>query len=343
MRQKMQSFTVLPVGFERHVMIAHEGILPPMTTMPDVTVSLVGGADNQLLLTCLDTVAAAAGSVTVQVVVVDNASPDGLASTVGRVHPEVELIVNEQRRGFGANHNAVLKRARGRHVFILNDDTELHEGCIERLCRFMDQNPTVGAAGPRILRPGGSVQPSAFHLPTPARVALTALTLQRAGWIQSGTDRIRSVGWVTGAAIMARRDALLGVAGFDERFFMYCEDADLCRQLRDGGWEVAFFPQASLMHLENATTSAVPVRRIYQTARSRGMYTRKHHGPAAERLVQGLTAGMFAARAGLAQVLPGYSADDVATFRETARAALHPHARDAVEDVAAAPGRAAPV
>src|SRR5438132_1081495 len=162
MRQKMQSCTVLFRVVERHVMIAHAGIVSLMSTVPDVTISLVGGADNELLLTCLRTISAAAGDLSVQPAVVDNASADGLA---------------------------------------------------------------------------------------------------------------RSVGWVTGAAIMARRDALLDVGGFDERFFMYCEDADLCRQLHDSGWQVAFFPHASLLHLENAATSSVPVRRIYQTARSRGIYT----------------------------------------------------------------------
>lgn len=317
-------------------MIAYSGILPPMSDAPDVTVSLVAGADRELLMNCLGTIAAAAGPASLQTVVVDNAGGDDLAGAVAAAHPQVEVIVNESRRGFGANHNQVLRRARGRHVLILNDDTELHRCCIERLSAFLDQNPSVAAAGPRIVRPDGSQQPSAFHLPTPGRVTATALTLQRAAWIQSGGQRIRRVGWVTGAAIMARRDALSEVGGFDERYYMYGEDADLCRELRARGWEIAYFPQASLMHLENATTSDVPTRRIYQTARSRGLYTRKHHGPLAERWVQGVTAAMFTARAGLARVLPGYSDGDVATFRETVRAALHPHRAEAVEDTAAA-------
>src|SRR5207302_8089974 len=108
--QKMQSCTVLFRVVERHVMIAHAGIVPLMSTVPDVTISLVGGADNELLLTCLRTISAAAGDLSVQTVVVDNASADGLAAAVGRAHPDVELIVNERARGFGANHNAVLRR-----------------------------------------------------------------------------------------------------------------------------------------------------------------------------------------------------------------------------------------
>ncbi|MDX6547018.1 MAG: hypothetical protein QOG33_568 [Gaiellales bacterium] len=323
-------------------MIAHSGIVPRMSDAPDVTVSLVAGSDRELLMACLGTIAAAAGATSLQTVVVDNAGGDGLAGAVAAAHPSVEVIVNDARRGFGANHNAVLRRARGRHVFVLNDDTELHHGCIESLSAFLDQNPSVAAAGPRILRPDGSQQPSAFHLPTPGRVTATALTLQRTAWIQSRGERIRRVGWVTGAAIMVRRDALSEVGGFDERYYMYGEDADLCRQLRARGWEIAYFPQASLMHLENATTSAVPTRRIYQTARSRGLYTHKHHGPLAERWVQGVTAAMFAARAGLARVLPGYSDKDVAIFRESVRAALDPHRAEAVED-AAAPADPTPV
>jgi N-acetylglucosaminyl-diphospho-decaprenol L-rhamnosyltransferase len=295
--------------------------------VPDVTVSIVAGGDGRLLAACLDSLPAASRETVLQTVVVDNASPEPLHAPDG-----VEVIRNDERRGFGANHNAVLERAEARYALILNDDTVLDPESIDRLKWFMDQNPAVGAVGPRLRYPDGRVQPSAFRFPTPARVALTLLTLQRAAWDMSRGARIRRVDWVHGAAMMVRLAAFRDAGGLDERFFMYLEDVDLCRGMRDAGWEIAFFPYAGIVHHESSSTASVPERRIVQHARSRGLYARKHHGAGAERLVQGLTAAMFAARAGLAVVLPGYDAHDVRRFRAHARASLHPKAGQGIEE-----------
>jgi N-acetylglucosaminyl-diphospho-decaprenol L-rhamnosyltransferase len=244
----------------------------------------------------------------------------------------VELVRNEARRGFGANHNAVLATAESRYALILNDDTEVDAAAIDRLKWFLDQNPEVGAAGPRLRFPDGRVQPSAFRFPTPARVALTLATLQRAAWDMSRGERIRRVDWIHGAAMMVRLAAFRDAGGLDERFYMYLEDVDLCRNMRDAGWEIAFFPYAGVVHHESSSTSGVPERRIVEHARSRGLYARKHHGAGGERFVQGVTAAMFAARAGLAVVLPGYDADDVRRFRAHARASLDPGAGEGIRE-----------
>lgn len=300
----------------------------------DVTVSIVSGGDPALLLDCLASIAEAAGGASVEVVVVDNASESGLPE-VAAAHPHVRIVRNRTRRGFGANHNAVAGSACGRHLFVLNDDTVLHPGCIERLSRFLDQNGSVGAAGPRIYHADGRRQPSAFHFPTPARVALTSLTLQRAGWVLSDTERIRAVDWVHGAAMMIRMDAFRQAGGFDERFFMYLEDVDLCRRLAGLGWRIAFFPPASLVHLENRSTAAVPEGRVYQHARSRSLYARKHHGSGGARAVQAMTAAMWGGRVVAARLL-GRPGGQLEFFREQVRAARDPHRRPAIEDLAAA-------
>jgi GT2 family glycosyltransferase len=310
---------------------------------PDISVSLVNTDNRELLLACLRSLPGAAREVSLQTIVIDNASTDGSADAVADAFPDVELVRLDRRQGFGANHNQAIRRSRGRYVFILNEDTVLHEGALDRLCRFMDQNPGVGAAGPRILYPDGSEQPSAFHFPTPGRVAVTTLTLQRALWRQSGGDAVRPVDWLCGAAILARRDALEAVGGFDESLFIYSEDPDLCLRMRAQGFRSAYFPHASLVHHENATTTSVPERRIYQMERSRALYTRKHHGALGEYTVRGLTAAAFAARAGVAKALlavPGGTrlkpVDPAAPARFMAhvRAALDPNAKPGIEDAA---------
>jgi len=311
---------------------------------PDTSISLVNTNNRELLLGCLASLASAARETALQTIVIDNASTDGSAAAVREAFPEVELVERRHRHGFGANHNQAIHRSHGRYVLILNEDTVLHEGMLDRMCRFMDQNPEVGACGPKILNPDGSVQPSAFRFPTPARVALTTLTLQRAFWVQSNADRIARVDWVCGAAILARRLALEAVGGFDEQLFIYSEDPDLCLRMRDVGYATAYFPHASLVHFENATTGGVPERRIYQMERSRAIYTRKHHGRAGELAVRGMTVAAFAARAAAAKALltiPGgtrvkpLDPSAPAQLMTHAKAAIRPGARPGIEEAAA--------
>ena len=115
-----------------------------MSAGPDISVSLVNTDNRELLLACLRSLPGAAREVSLQTIVIDNASTDGSADAVADAFPDVELVRLDRRQGFGANHNQAIRRSRGRYVFILNEDTVLHEGALDRLCRFMDQNPGVG-------------------------------------------------------------------------------------------------------------------------------------------------------------------------------------------------------
>ena len=177
-----------------------------------------------------------------------------------------------------------------------------------------------------------------------APIKSITLTLQRAFWVQSDGDAIRRVGWVCGAAILARRMALEAVGGFDEDLFIYSEDPDLCLRLSEAGYAIAYFPHASLVHHENATTSGVPERRIYQMERSRAIYSRKHHGAAGEYAVRGMTVAAFTARAAAAKALltvPGGSRlkeldpSVPAQMMTHVRATIRPGARPGIEDAAA--------
>ncbi len=299
-----------------------------------MTISIVSGGDPALLEGCLRTVAPAAGDATVEVVVTDNASGGALADVQDRAAENVRFVRNTRMAGFGRNHNLALGDAAGRYLFVLNDDTELDPGCIGSMVRFMDQNPGVGCVGPRVRYPDGHVQPSAFHFPSPGRVALTAATLQRRGWIESGGDQIRPVDWVSGCAMLFRAEAWRAVGGFDEQFYMYCEDTDVCLRLSEQRWAVAFFPPAGLTHFEYGSSGTGSERRIYQHARSRGIYSRKHYGTLGSHAVQGMTAAMFAARLAASRVL-GRPADERERFAAHIQASLHPEARPAIEDAAA--------
>ena len=121
-----------------------------MSGTPDITISLVNTDNRELLLGCLASLEGAARDTDLQTIVIDNASTDGSAAAVREAYPDVEVVERERRHGFGANHNEAIRRAQGRYVLILNEDTVLHEGMLDRLCRFMDQNREVGACGPKM-------------------------------------------------------------------------------------------------------------------------------------------------------------------------------------------------
>src|SRR6266851_9998007 len=134
---------------------------------PDLTVSLVNTNNRELLEACLESLFAQAGcGLDTEIYVVDNVSTDGSAQMVAERFPSVKLICNSKREGFGANHNKVLRIGTGRYFLVLNEDTVILEGALDRLVRFADEHPEAGVVGPRVLNPDGSLQDSCGHFPT---------------------------------------------------------------------------------------------------------------------------------------------------------------------------------
>jgi GT2 family glycosyltransferase len=206
---------------------------------PDVSVSIVNTSNRDFLLACLESLAGDRhGPVSVDVTVLDNASEDGSAGAVRARFPWARVIEQRHRAGFGANHNTVMRATEGRYVYVLNEDATVEPGSFERLVAYMDSHPEVAAVGPHIRYPDGRHQPSAWRFPSPATAALGTITLSRVGVEQSRGDEPRRVDWVMGCALLLRRQALDSVGLFDERFFIYYEDADLALRGRRNGWRV---------------------------------------------------------------------------------------------------------
>ena len=273
-------------------------------TAPDVSVSIVNTSNRDLLLACLESLLAdAGGRASVEVVVLDNASEDGSAEAVRERFPAVRVIAQAHRAGFGANHNTVIRATTGRYVYVLNEDTVCEPGSFDRMVRYMDDHPRVGAIGPRIRYPDGRPQPSAWRFPTPLAAAIGAVTLGRIGIVQSGGEEIRPVDWAMGCALLVRRSALEEVGLFDERFFIYAEETDLCRRLAAAGYEIHYFPLVTVVHHVAQTSAKLPERRINEHWRSRHSYWAKHHSPVGARIAAALTGWQYAARAALGEAL----------------------------------------
>jgi GT2 family glycosyltransferase len=175
------------------------------------------------------------------------------------------------------------------------------------------------------------VQSSAWRFPSPATAALGLVTLGRAGILQSGGGETRDVDWAMVAALLVRREALDEVGIFDEEIFIYSEETDLCRRLRNAGWRTQFFPSVTVVHHESQFSVGIPERRINEMWRGRHLYWRKHHSAAGARTAALLTGAQYAVRG----LIRARDRDFVARMRLHARDAIRvtgPGLRELAED-----------
>jgi N-acetylglucosaminyl-diphospho-decaprenol L-rhamnosyltransferase len=304
----------------------------------ELSFCIVNTEQRTLLLRGLDAVARERDALPfdTEVLVLDNASRDGSAAAA-RAHPAVtEVLALPERRGKGENDSALLQRARGRFCLLLNEDSELCPGAAAHLHATLAAHPRAAAAGATLLRPDGVPQPSAWRFPGPATALAQALFLHRRLVVQSRGRAVREVDWAQSAALLVRREAAAEIGWLDPAFFVYSDEVDFCRRLRDAGWSVLFVPAARAVHHEQLRTASVPERRIVEMARNRDRYMRKHHGPAAALAVRLLTAWAYALRALAAVVLPGH---DPRRYRRHVTATLWPRRGEGLAEAAAALNR----
>jgi N-acetylglucosaminyl-diphospho-decaprenol L-rhamnosyltransferase len=253
---------------------------------PRLAVVVVSFEARQTLLAGLDALRAHA-SPPVDLVVVDNASTDGSADAVRARHPEALVIANAENVGFARACNQGWRASRAPHVLFLNPDTEVAPGAVETLVGLLETRPAVGAAGPRTRGSDGTIQVSTGPDLTPvAELRQRRLVLGVARRDSRSLAQAEAVhalehepAWVSGSCLVARRTALEEVGGFDERFFLYEEDADLCRRLREARWRVVFTPAAEVTHHLGRSMSKAPRRARVEYHRSHLLYYRKHNGP----------------------------------------------------------------
>jgi N-acetylglucosaminyl-diphospho-decaprenol L-rhamnosyltransferase len=269
----------------------------------ELTFCVVNTSQRALLVRGLDAIAREREALpfATEVLVLDNGSRDGSAQAA-REHPAVdETIALPCRRGKGLNDSELLRGARGRYALLLNEDSEL------LLWEALEERPHAACAGARLLRPDGSTQASAWRFPTPLTALAGALLVHRLTTVQSRGSRTREVDWCQSAALLVRRVAAEQVDYLDPDFFVYSDEVDFARRLRDAGWRSVYVPAAAAVHHEQLASDAVPERRIVELARNRDLYMRKHHSAAAARAVRWLTAWTYALRALAALALPGRS------------------------------------
>jgi len=299
----------------------------------EVSYCVVNTSQRELLLGGLDAIAREREQLpfATEVLVLDNGSRDGSALAAKQHRTVDETIALDERRGKALNDSELLRRARGRYALLLNEDSELQPGATRALWDALQARPQAACAGARLLRPDGTEQPCAWRFPTPLTALAGALLLHRRYTVQSGGSQTCEVDWCQSAALLVRRAAAQQVGYLDADFFVYSDEVDFARRLRDAGWASVYVPGAVAIHHEQLSTAAVPERRIVEMARNRDLYMRKHHSAAAARAVRWLTAWAYALRALAAMVLPGHSA---ARYRRHVSATLHPRRGEGLREAA---------
>jgi GT2 family glycosyltransferase len=276
----------------------------------DLSIVIINWNVRDLLRRCLESIFASRLP-GLEVIVVDNASSDGSLEMLRTEFSHVTLIANSENRGFPAGNNQGLAAARGRFVMALNPDTEIVGDALRRVVVYLEAHPEVGALGPQLLNPDGSVQSSRRRFPTFVTALFESTWLQGIaprGVLRRYTmddvpdDTVHEVDWVTGACIGVRREVLETVGVFDEDFFMYSEELDWCRRIQAAGWKIVYLPEAKVIHhAGKSSEQAVAARHIHFQA-SKVRYFRKYHGRLAAGALRAALLAMYVWQIGLESI-----------------------------------------
>ena len=246
-----------------------------------------------------------------ELVVVDNGSLDGSTASLLREVPHVDVVRPGVNVGYAAAANRGIAATTAPVVAVCNPDTEVRHGAAAAILARFEAEPDLAAVGPAVRNPDGSRYPSARTVPSlgdAVRHGVLGLVrpdnpaTRRYRQLDVDPGVARDVDWVSGAAVWLRRRALEAVGGWDEGYFMYVEDVDLCWRLRRIGWRVAYEPAAEVLHVQGVSADRHPYRMIVEHHRSLLRFASKRWR-GAERLLLGPAAAFLAVRAGAAMAL----------------------------------------
>jgi GT2 family glycosyltransferase len=267
-----------------------DGLVTSVIAKTDVSIIIVSWNVSRLLADCLRSISTQNREISREVIVVDNHSTDDTLSVLKTEFGWVQLIANDRNLGFGPANNLALQAAAGRLIFMLNPDTVLKPGALEKLVRYLDSHPSVGIVGPKLLLPNESVQLScARRLPSiRSLLVLRAFDVARipviGPWAAKklvcpyDTEECQDVEAISGAAMLARKAILRSLGGFDPYFVHYGEDTDLCLRMRRAGYSVHYVAEAEVVHLSGRSERQAQTRVLVNSALSDYRYFEVHGG-----------------------------------------------------------------
>jgi GT2 family glycosyltransferase len=271
----------------------------PAALRPDASVIIVSFNTREVLRECLETLQKEAVGLNIETIVVDNQSRDQSAEMVETDFPWVLLRRSGSNLGFAGANNVAFREATGRYLVLLNSDAFLQAGSLRLAIQKMDEDPKCGLAGARLIGRDGAWQPSARTFPSPLNDFLTLSGLSarfpqsrffgRFDRTWASPDQPAQADWVPGAFSIIRKEALSQAGLFDEDFFLYYEEVDLCCRIKQAGWSIWYWPDVVVVHLGGESSKTVSSLKFSKSGaqltlwrmRSGMIYYRKHHGSAA--------------------------------------------------------------
>ncbi len=256
-----------------------------------LSICIVTYQAKELLRNCMRSIRANPSSSKFEIIVTDNGSEDGTVRMLQDEFPDVHLILNDRNAGFAAPTNQAIRQSCGRYVLLLNNDTVVLPGALDRLVEFMDANSKVGLSGPKVLNRDGTLQKQcrrSFAYPWDLFCYFSGLSslfpksrlFARYLLTYLDEDAPSEVDAISGSCMLIRRQVIDQIGLLDERFFAYQEDADYCFRAKKAGWRVYYYPGAQIIHYAGQGGSrSSPYRSIYEWHKSYWLYYRKNLAP----------------------------------------------------------------
>lgn len=255
-----------------------EEVIGTNAKKPELTVIIVGHNSRVHLERCLASLEREGKSKEAEVILVDNHSSDGTQALVKQSFPWVSLIENKENVGYARANNQGIQSSRANFILFLNPDTAIPKGALSLLLQELKKRPERAAIAPRLVREDGVFQVSFGRKPDFFGEAIQKLLLNPYSRLKlKFSIRPREVGWLSGACLLVRRSALEEAGFFDENFFLYFEDIDLCVRLRKNGYRLVFDPRVLVLHLGQASTSAQRLLSRIEYRRSQIYFYKKHN------------------------------------------------------------------
>lgn len=252
----------------------------------DVSVVIVSFNTRELLHKCIESVYAQAGSLKIEVIVVDNASTDNSAEMIKQNFDKVKLIRNSKNVGFAAANNQAITKVKGEFVLLLNPDTVVLDGAIDNVVAFARQNKQAAVVGCRVLNPDGTMQRTCSMFPSALNIMLSSTYLYKifprsrffGRELMTWWDRsdVREVDVVSGCFMLVRREAIEKVGLMDEEFFLYAEETDWCYRFKRAGWKLLFMPDAEIIHYGGASSGKRKAQMLLQLRAGILQFIKKH-------------------------------------------------------------------
>lgn len=242
----------------------------------DVSIIIVSYNTRKLLQDCLESVFNSTKRINFETIVVDNNSTDGMPDMIRQMYPDVKLLCNKENTGFSFANNQGYKCSTGEYLLFLNSDTLILNNAVEKMILYLRENPQVGILGPKILNSHNQPTRSYMRFMDGKKLFLGSKYLKyfidvekyRIHFQKYDYGSVQKVPWVSGAALMIRRKVFEEVGLFDEGYFLYFEDMDLCLQVHEHGYELVYFPFAEIIHLFGGSSGQTPkpLSRIYKNS-----------------------------------------------------------------------------